>query len=320
MTVTATPTVEPLDGMLVVDKPEGPTSHDVVARVRRLTGRRRVGHTGTLDPMATGVLPIVLGRATRLARFYSAAPKTYLADTRLGSATTTYDRLGTPLDPAPGGLGAHGIDRAALERALGPFQGTFEQTPPAFSAKKVGGRRAHALARRDRPVALAPVRVSVEDVVIEALAGDLVRLRLRTSAGFYVRSLAHDLGTALGCGAHLAALRRLASGDLTIERATRLEDLERRPELVRQALIGLESLVPWMAAVHLGDEGVRRVSHGLAARPIDMRSPASGRLPEPVGDRAGEGTRLLGPDGRLVAIAASAPDQTGALHPSVVLV
>lgn len=306
--------------MLVVDKPEGPTSHDVVARVRRLTGCRRVGHTGTLDPMATGVLPIVLGRATRLARFYTASPKTYLADIRLGSATTTYDRLGTPLDPAPGSRGTRAIDRAALERALGPFQGTFEQTPPAFSAKKVAGRRAHALARRDRPVALTPVRVTVEDLAIESLAGDLVRLRLRTSAGFYVRSLAHDLGSALGCGAHLAALRRLASGDLTVERATALEDLERQPELVRQALIGLESLVPWMAAIHLGDEGVRRVSHGLAARPIDMRTPTSGRPAGPERDRAVEGTRLLGPDGRLVAIAASAPDQTGALHPSVVLV
>ncbi|MCA1561053.1 MAG: tRNA pseudouridine(55) synthase TruB [Acidobacteria bacterium] len=217
-----------MNGVLVIDKPAGPTSHDVVARVRRATAIRRVGHTGTLDPLATGVLPLVLGRATRLARLLSEADKAYDAVVRLGTATDSYDAQGqaiatsrdaVPIDPAS-------IARGTIEAALDTFRGTYLQAPPPFSAKKIGGVRAYALARRREPVQPAAVTVSVHRLDLLGVEGTRVELRVVCSAGFYVRSLAHGLGAVLGCGAHLEALRRTRSGEFGLDAAVPLDAIE----------------------------------------------------------------------------------------------
>src|SRR5665213_2557754 len=201
-----------MDGLLIIDKPAGPTSHDVVARMRRVLGERRIGHTGTLDPGASGVLPLVIGRATRLAKFLSGGRKTYEAIVRFGVATDTYDADGTQVgarstEPPP--------SHDAIERALDDFRGTFTQQPPAYSAKKIDGERSYKAARADRPTLPDPVSVTVHRLEFVRLDGDEATLRVDCSAGFYVRSLAHDLGIRLGVGAHLSALRRTVSAGLT---------------------------------------------------------------------------------------------------------
>ena len=193
-------------GVLVVDKPTGPTSHDVVQVARRSFGAR-VGHTGTLDPLASGVLPLVLGRATRLARFMSAGEKTYEATVVFGRETDTYDAAGQTTAETGDAPAAEAL--AALVAAL---PGRRPQTPPAYSAKKIGGEAAHRLARRDAAVVPAPVEVEIHEATLLGVDGAEARLRLRVSAGFYVRSLAHDLGRQLGTGAHLGALRRVRVG------------------------------------------------------------------------------------------------------------
>src|SRR5262245_46632748 len=195
-----------MNGVLVVDKPAGRTSHDVVALARRALGVSRIGHTGTLDPFATGVLPLVVGRATRLARFLSASDKTYVAGVRLGAASPTYDSEGVPASSAP--PADAGIGRDAVERELAPFSGPHPQTPPPFSAKKVGGVRAYRRARAHQPVELQPVTVTVSSLELEAFDGGRAVVRIVCSTGFYVRAFAHELGERLGCGAYLEALRR----------------------------------------------------------------------------------------------------------------
>jgi tRNA pseudouridine55 synthase len=303
-----------MHGLLVVDKPIGPTSHDVVERVRRATGERRIGHTGTLDPRASGVLPLVLGRATRLARFLAAADKSYTAVIRLGVATDTCDGDGRPVGepytgPAP--------DRAAIEQALEGFQGTFFQQPPAFSAKKVSGVRSYRTAREQRaagsgagPAAtLSAVEVTLFELQLIDVSDFRVELALTCSAGFYVRTLAHDLGERLGCGGHLAELRRTRSGDLPLTRATPLEHIERDPGAAESALIPPARMLTSLPAATLTGEGVRRARHGrtLGDADISMRTAAEGTV-----------TRLLDPTGDLVGIAESCGP--GLLHPVVILV
>jgi tRNA pseudouridine55 synthase len=321
-----------MDGLLIVDKPSGPTSHDVVARVRRLLGERRVGHTGTLDPLASGVLPLVVGRATRLARFLSGSDKTYEAEIRLGVSTDTCDALGQPVGapydgPWPG--------RAAIETALDRYRGTFLQQPPAFSAKKIEGRRSYELARRamppaaavtasspsdpdaeaERPVVLpAPVRVTAHAIELLEAEGPVVRLRLTCSAGFYVRALADDLGAALGTGAHLTALRRTASAGVTLAGAIPLEVLEAGGgAAARTALVPMDAMLESMPAVTLVPDAVKRALNGRDLGPSD----AAGGL-ETVTQGTAAHVRLLDPAGRLVGIAerSGAP---GLLHPAVVL-
>jgi tRNA pseudouridine55 synthase len=295
----------PLDGVLVIDKPQGPTSHDVVAAVRRALGVSRVGHAGTLDPMATGVLPLLLGRATRLAQFLSAARKTYVAAVRFGWATDTDDASGTPLGSAP----AAGVppDPERLRAAINGFTGDLLQRPPAFSAKKVGGRRSYDLARRDQAVQLPPVAVTVHALALDALVGDTATLRITSSAGFYVRALARDLGTALGTGAHLAALRRIGSGEFTIESAIPLEEALAEPAAARRAVRPLHDLLRDRPGVRLTPAEVDAVRHGRDVAPAE---PAEGSLDTDV-------VRLLAPDGALVAIARTR--SPGVLHPAVVL-
>jgi tRNA pseudouridine55 synthase len=320
-----------MDGVLLLDKPSGPTSHDIVARVRRVTGERRIGHTGTLDPLASGLLVLVLGRATRLARFLSVDDKSYDAQIRLGIATDTYDALGAPTRSHAGPMPA----REEIERALDAFRGTFLQQPPAYSAKKIGGQRSYRLARATRrtvpalpadpahpalpaspadparPALPAPASVTAHAIEMTGCDGDVVTLRVDCSSGFYVRSLAHDLGQRLGTGAHLTALRRTRVGGFALASALTLEHLERTPSAAAGALIPLPEMLVELASVTLTPEGVVRAVHGgdVGAGDMESQSPnAESRLL----------VRLLDQAGDLVALAAPV-GHTALLHPFVVL-
>jgi tRNA pseudouridine55 synthase len=208
---------------LVVDKPGGMTSHDVVSHLRRATGESMIGHLGTLDPMATGVLPLLLGKYTRLAQFFGPLPKTYTGSIRFGFATDTYDAEGNPA--SPGAIGVPLPSNPAIQAAAAHFRGRVEQTPPPFSAKKVDGKQAYKSARRGETVVLKPVSLLIEEFTVGELQGECAEFTIRISSGGYVRSVAHDLGKALGCGAHLARLRRVAAGPFTLSQAFSLEEL-----------------------------------------------------------------------------------------------
>lgn len=311
-----------MDGLLIVDKPSGPTSHDVVARVRRILRERRVGHTGTLDPLASGVLALVIGRATRLARFIE-GDKRYDAVIQLGLETDTYDRLGEPVGeqangPWPG--------RAEVENAVAHFVGTFLQQPPAFSAKKIAGERSYDIARRARqqsdaepPTALAPMAVTAHSIDVLDVAESEVRVRVHCSAGFYVRSLAHDLGKALGLGAHLTALRRIEAAGVNVDQAISLADLEAEGCAGgSRALLPMSNMLTSLPAVVLTATGVTSAGRGRDLKPSDALEGFSTALQAAL-DVPARHVRVMGPDGQLVAIgeAAAAP---GLLHPSVVLV
>jgi tRNA pseudouridine55 synthase len=304
-----------MDGLLVIDKPPGPTSHDVVARMRRVLGERRIGHTGTLDPAASGVLPLVLGRATRLARFLSAGDKRYEAVIRFGVATDTYDAEGTPIGTPRTGVTPA---RREMDAHLDAYRGTFLQQPPPYSAKKIAGRRSYDMARAgypdtDSPPLPALVPVTVSRLDITRVEDDDVTLDVECSAGFYVRSLAHDLGRRTGVGAHLAVLRRTASAGLTLEDAIPLEFAERSREDALGAVVSIDDMLPSLEAVTLTDEGVLRAVHG---RDIGRSEVAAGSL---TGDgRHAMAVRLIDELGRLVAIA-ERTGVPGVLHPAVVL-
>jgi tRNA pseudouridine55 synthase len=349
-----------MDGLIIIDKPSGPTSHDVVARLRRVLGERRIGHTGTLDPMATGVLPLVLGRATRLARFLSGSDKSYEAVIRLGVSTDTADAQGTAIgDPYHGPFPG----RDAIDRALDAFRGTYLQQPPAFSAKKIDGQRSYQLARgrsrlrpdpvptpsrpRPDPVPVTSVPVSTSDLPVPGPApttlpapapvtayaidivscdGDSVALRIDCSAGFYVRALAHDLGTRLGTGAHLSALRRTRSGDCALVDAIALATAEQHRDRAVGSVIAMSRMLPALTAVTLTADGVQRAVHGRDLGPSDVLGgigAASSNVfsADRPGSNAGAmrpAIRLLDPAGELVGIAERVA-ASGLLHPSVVL-
>ena len=293
-------------GVLLIDKPSGPTSHDVVARLRKSSGERAMGHTGTLDPRATGLLILVVGRATRLASLLATGDKTYDAAIRLGIATDTDDADGRPIGEPAQAL----PDDSAVDAALARLPGTFAQTPPSHSAKKVAGRRAYEIARREEPVTLAPVAVTVRSIDRLGRDGDLVHVRVTATPGFYVRALARDLGESLGCGAHLASLRRIRSGSFDIDRAMTLDDAQRLGAGLAEWLIAPADALPDLAAVRTTARGLIRVSHGNPLGPEDLEGrwlpPAA--TPGPV--------RILAEDGRLVALAHA---RGGALHPVIVL-
>ena len=228
--------------MIVVDKPQGLTSHDVVNRVRRLVQTRKVGHLGTLDPLATGVLPLVIGRATRLAQFFLAGEKKYDAWIKFGYSTDTYDREGAPTSPEV----QPELRREGLENALGKFRGAFLQTPPPVSAKKVAGTPAYKLARKHIAVELTPVEVDVKVLDLVELEAGSARIFVHCSSGTYVRSIAHELGQQLGCGAFVDELRRTASGEFSAEHAHSLEKLSDLAESgrLKEALIPAAQLLP----------------------------------------------------------------------------
>lgn len=262
-----------MDGLIIIDKPAGWTSHDVVSRMRRLAGTKRIGHLGTLDPMATGVLPLVIGRATRLAQFYTRNEKGYEGVIRLGFSTDTYDAEGTPASPAV----APSVDRAALEAALDRFRGTFAQVPPPVSAKKIGGTPAYQLARKNQPVELPPVTVTVTALELLSFEGTDAAVRIECGAGTYVRSIAHDTGVELGCGAHLLSLRRTRSGDFTLDGARTLAELEELAKAGRlgEALIPASRMLPEFPAELVDDLTVGQIRNGRDFRGNPFRKNTS---------------------------------------------
>jgi len=261
-----------MDGALSIDKPAGITSHDVVSRVRKIIGERRVGHTGTLDPFATGVLVILVGRATRLAQFLIGAEKEYEAIIRLGYATDTGDATGRLTTETRRCTEFH---RDAFEAAFASLRGEIEQTPPMYSAKKVGGRKLYELARRGEEIERKPIRVMISkfesmshnDGLLQENDDGTCDLKVRVvcSAGTYVRALAEDFGKRLGIGAHLAELRRTRAGDFKIEDAITLEQLSELTESdsIERALISPDSALSHLPVVQLRQDDVRRVCHGV---------------------------------------------------------
>jgi tRNA pseudouridine55 synthase len=254
------PQPAPYDGALVIDKPKGKTSHDVVDAVRHLAGFRQIGHLGTLDPLATGVLVLLLGRATRLMQFYAGRRKRYSAGFRFGFSTDTYDSDGV----AQGSDLAPSLDRARLEADAAACLGRFEQMPPSFSAKKVHGRPAYELARKKQAVELKPVEVELFEYKLTEIEGSTARFMIECSSGTYIRALAHDMGEKLGCGAHLAEITRLAVGEFSMEQAVKLEELAEAARAGRftDYLIGLENLLPNFPRANVLPVVERRVRHG----------------------------------------------------------
>jgi tRNA pseudouridine55 synthase len=249
-----------VDGAIVVDKPAEWTSHDVVNKCRRILATKKIGHLGTLDPIATGVLPLVVGRATRLAQFYTQSDKVYEAVIRFGFSTDTYDRAGAPTSPET----APAIEAAELERRLGEFRGELMQVPPPVSAKKVDGVRAYKLARRQVAFELKPVPVHVYELTLVDVTGPLARVRAHCSGGTYLRSIAHGLGHAMGCGAHIEELRRTVSGDFSIEQARTIAQLETLAAEGRlaEALIPAASLLPAFPPVVVDGPVVASIRQG----------------------------------------------------------
>ncbi|HSC45723.1 MAG TPA: tRNA pseudouridine(55) synthase TruB [Candidatus Acidoferrum sp.] len=255
------PQPAPFDGALVIDKPQGKTSHDIVDAVRHLAGFRQVGHLGTLDPLATGVLVLLLGKATRLVQFYSGRRKRYTAGFRFGFATDTYDSEGQPQNPdAP----PASLDRALLEKLASDRIGIFQQMPPAFSAKKIHGRPAYELARKNQPVELKTVEVELFEYRLTEIAGNIARFVIECSSGTYVRSLAHEMGQQLGCGAHLTEICRTAVGEFSLQQTLKLEDLAEaaRNGKFQDCVIPLEHLLPNFPSVTVLPVVEHRVRHG----------------------------------------------------------
>jgi tRNA pseudouridine55 synthase len=278
-----------LDGVIIVDKPRGWTSHDVVNKMRRFAGTRKVGHLGTLDPSATGVLPLVIGRATRLAQFYTRNDKIYEGVIHFGHSTDSYDADGQPTSPEV----AVTFDRATIDAALDHSRGEFAQMPPPVSAKKIGGTPAYELVRKQQPVDLKAVTITVSELVILKLEGCEASVRVRCSAGTYLRSIAHDAGRVLGCGAYLKDLRRIASGEFTIDSARTLEQLAALSEEGRlaEALVPAAQLLPEFPA-----EMVDAITAGQIRNGRDFRV-------SPFHSRGGtQFVKALNSEGDLIAI------------------
>ncbi|HEX3986053.1 MAG TPA: tRNA pseudouridine(55) synthase TruB [Acidobacteriaceae bacterium] len=250
-----------MNGLLILDKPGGMTSHDVVARVRRATGEPSVGHLGTLDPMATGVLPLLLGKYTRLAQFYGSSAKAYTGTIRFGFATDTYDAEGQ----AVGEARSVALDPEAVRGIAERFLGETEQMPPPYSAKKIEGKPAYKLAREGKTPELKPVRVTVDSFTIDGAQGDVATFAMRISAGGYVRAIAHAMGQALGCGAHLASLRRTQAGPFTLAEALPLNEMEELGAAGRleERMPHPRKLLPEMPAVTADAATVGRIRNGM---------------------------------------------------------
>jgi tRNA pseudouridine55 synthase len=309
------PQPAPFDGALVIDKPKGKTSHDVVDAVRRLAGFRQIGHLGTLDPLATGVLVLLLGRATRLVRFYAGRRKRYSAGFRFGFSTDTYDSDGQPQGPDS----APSLDSAVLERIAAERIGRFEQMPPAFSAKKIQGRPAYELARKNKPVELKPVEVELFEYRLTGIAGSVARFVIECSSGTYVRSLAYDMGQQLGCGAHLCEIARTAVGEFSLEQAIKLEELAQaaRDGKFADYVIKLENLLPSLPRVNVLPVVEKRVRHGAKFNvQVAQLQPGRTELPPGAtvqldgGQPQAPRLRVFGQDNKLVAIAEAVVPRT----------
>ena len=251
-----------MNGVLIIDKPAGLTSHDVVNRVRRIIAQRSVGHLGTLDPLATGVLPLVFGNLTRLAQFYTNSEKSYEGTIRFGFATDTYDAEGDPLGPLQPVAASLEQVRDAARR----FCGTIEQTPPPFSAKKIHGVPAYKLARKKKAVTLAAVQVEISEFEIASFENERATFRARVASGTYMRSVAHDLGNALGCGGHLESLRRTSVAEFSVADAHTLEQVEKEWAAGKgdDICVHPRKLMPNMPSVTATDEIAAQIRSGRA--------------------------------------------------------
>jgi tRNA pseudouridine55 synthase len=254
-----------MNAILIIDKPGGLTSHDVVNRVRRILQERSVGHLGTLDPLATGVLPLVVGNLTRLAQFYTSSEKTYEGTIRFGFATDTYDAEGEPTNPAQ----EVAVSLDQLRQLASRFRGIIEQTPPPFSAKKIQGVPAYKLARKHAEVALKPVQVEVKEFEILESAGCVASFRARVASGTYMRSVAHDMGQLIGCGAHLASLRRTSVGEFELADSHTLEELDVavKTDETNDIFIHPRKLLPQFPSVTANEEMAARIRTG---RPVNL--------------------------------------------------
>src|ERR1051325_8426959 len=305
-----------MDGVLVIDKPPGITSHDVVARARHILHERRIGHTGTLDPFATGVLVILLGRGTRLAQFLSGVDKEYEAIIRLGYSTDTGDRTGNPV-PGPG-IDKSKLNEQEIEAALKSLRGDIDQVPPMYSAKKVEGKKLYELARRGENIERQPIRVCIHEFEAIRPAGQLIKdnldgtfdfhARVSCSSGTYVRTLAEDFGKRLYVGAHLAELRRTRVGDFESSQAITLEQLKVHfaEESLGSVVLPLKAALSHLPFVHLNAEDVRRARHGR-----EVKVPESERID-------GEDVAMYDADEQLIAVGRYDANARS-LHPHVVL-
>jgi tRNA pseudouridine55 synthase len=262
-------------GLLLIDKPSGPTSHDVVARARRVLREKRIGHAGTLDPMATGLLVLLVGQATRLSEYLTEKDKAYTATVRFGQTTDTYDAEGAILSDS-----GQVPERVAVEAALEGFRGPLLQQPPAYSAIKRGGQKAYELARRGEAVQLEPRPVTVRTLTLVGWTPPEATLSVTCSAGTYIRSLAHDLGQQLGCGAHLSALRRTASGEFRVDAAASLAALETGPVALRPMD---EAVSDWPRLALTAAETARLINGGSVDLTPAVADGALGRAYNPAG-------------------------------------
>src|SRR5215211_5960839 len=305
-----------MDGALVIDKPSGMTSHDVVARARHILHERRIGHTGTLDPFATGVLVVLLGKATRLSQFLAGVDKEYEAIIRLGYSTDTGDRTGNPIDNPS--TDVRNWTEEEIEAALQSLRGDIDQIPPMYSAKKVEGKKLYELARRGETIERKPVRVCIYDFAAIRPEGQLIKdnldgtfdfhARVSCSSGTYVRTLAEDFGKRLYVGAHLAELRRTRVGDLTIDQAITLDHLKIHfgEESIGTVLLPTGAGISWLPSLHLSAEDVRRAKHGREVKVAETEW------------ADGDNVRMYGSGEELIAIGRY--DATArSLHPRVVL-
>ncbi len=310
------------DGALVANKPAGRTSHDVVEAIRRLAGFRQIGHLGTLDPLATGVLVLLMGRATRLTQFYKGRRKRYTCAFRFGFSTDTYDAEGLPDGPD-----LHPqLDPELLLRLASEFTGRIAQIPPSYSAKKIQGRPAHELARRKKPVDLAAVEVEVFEFRLTGVEGSIARFTIECGSGTYIRSLAHDMGRKLGCGAHLAEIVRTAAGEFTLDQSLTVDQIASAAALGRlsEHVIPMEDLLADLPRATLLPILERRVKHGARFN-VSLSQIQSGTLEIPPGATSaldgGEKTpprlRVFSQRGRLIAIAEAVVPRT--YRPLVVL-
>jgi tRNA pseudouridine55 synthase len=286
-----------MDGLVLVRKPSGPTSHDCVVRLRRILRTKKVGHFGTLDPFAEGLLLIGVGKATKLFPYFGFSDKTYEGTIRLGRSTDTYDRTGSPVGPASDAFPAE----AELRRAMSRFEGEFLQLAPPFSAKKLAGKPLYVYARSGIEVERRPARVRVDRFVLQTFTPPDFDFKVACSAGTYIRALAHDLGAALGCGAHLSRLVRTSCGEYRLEKARTMEEIEAAADDGRADffLAPLDMLLPDLPRADLTAAGRAMVKNG---RSINLSSPATAVAPDPL-PAPGDVIRLFDPDQRLIALA-----------------
>ncbi len=302
------PKTPPFDGIIVVNKPSGKTSHDVVETVRRIVGFRGIGHFGTLDPLATGVLVLALGRATRLARFYSGRRKRYSCAMRFGFETDTYDSDGEALGPDSAPV----LNSAEITEYASRFLGKIQQVPPAYSAKKIAGRSAHQLARKNKPVNLEPAEVEIFELSLTGIEASTARFDVECGAGTYIRSLAYDMGKLHGAGAHLSEITRTAVGEFTLDQASTLEELDQDAKAgkLRERVLRLDTVLPDLPRTTVLPIIERRIRHGakfnvsLAQIQPGSRAAAQGATTElDSGEWKPARLRVFSQQGQLIAIA-----------------